>query len=293
MRTPISPFSGFVGAALAIVLSLTGCSLLADTDKSPSPPAHIAAIESFAVYFANPWRDTLTTFDLVVLDPDNRSAAEIQTLREHDALPIAYINLGEAETYRYFYDQVDPDWLLGPNPNWPNHYYVDARAEGWHRLLLNTVLPDIMAKGFEGLFFDMVDTALPGLHPETRPGMIALIEKIRAAYPERTLIMNNGLFLVEDVHNSLDAQIVENVFTRYDFENDRYIRTDSTRRNDLVGQLHKNRAEYGLRPFLINYADATDRPLRTYASRAARKHGFLTFLSTVELDTVFTALPPQ
>lgn len=291
MRTPTSLFIGFVGAAL--VLSLTSCSLLTSNDKSPSPPAHIAAIESFAVYFADPWRDTLTTFDLVVIDPDNRSAADLQTLREQEVLPIAYVNLGEAETYRYFFDQIDPDWLLGPNPNWPNHYYVDAREEGWQRLLLDTVLPNIMDKGFEGLFFDMVDTALPGLHSETKPGMIALIEKIRAAYPDRTLIMNNGLFLIDDVHTSLDAQIVENVLTRYDFENDRYVQTEPSRRDVLLKQLHVNRTKYGLRPFLLNYADTSDHSLRTYASRAAREHGFLSFVSTVELDTVFASLPPQ
>lgn len=293
MPTPVGLFTNVLGPSLAIVLSLASCSILTDTETSPSPPPHIAAVESFAVYFANPWRDTLTTFDLVVLDPDNRSATELQTLRKRGSLPIAYVNLGEAEKYRSFFDQVDPDWLLGANPNWPNHYYVDARAEGWQRLLLDTVLPDIMAKGFEGLFFDMVDTALPGLYPETKSGMITLIEKIRAAYPDRTLIMNNGLFLVDDVHGSLDGQIVENAFTRYDFGNDRYIRTDPSTREDLLDQLHANRKKYGLRPFLLNYAQAGDRTLRSYAAQAAREHGFLTFVSTVELDTIFTSLPPK
>lgn len=277
---------------LLVVLSMMSCSLFADSERT-DPPPRIAATESFATYFADPWRDTLATFDLVVLDPDNRSAQEIESLRTAGALPIAYVNLGEAETYRYFWDQVNPDWLLGANPLWTSHYYVDARAEGWQRLLLDTVLPNIMEKGFEGLFFDMVDTALPSLHPETEPGMIRLIQEIRRTYPDQLLLMNNGLFLVDEVAGSIDALVVENVFTRYDFENDRYIRTTPSERENLVSSLHAYRKDYGLRPFLLNYAGTSDSPDRLYAFRKAHQHGFLTFVSTVELDTIFPPPPPQ
>src|SRR6056297_1175065 len=90
---------------LLVLLSLASCSTLTDP-SSPEPPARVAAVESFAVYFADPWRDTLATFDLVILDPDNRSAREIRRLQAAGAQSIAYVNLGEAETYRYFWDQV-------------------------------------------------------------------------------------------------------------------------------------------------------------------------------------------
>lgn len=292
MNTLISSLCSGLGPPLALLLTLASCSILTDAEENGSSASRIETVESFAVYFANPWRDTLATFDLVVLDPDNRSASEIQMLRDRGARPIAYVNLGEAETYRYFYDQVDPDWLLGPNPNWPDHYYVDARAEGWRRLLLDTVIPNIMEKGFEGLFFDMVDTALPGLHPETKPGMLALTDAIRQAYPDRILIMNNGLFLVDDVQASLDALIVENVFTRYDFENDRYVRTSSSRRDELVSQLRAYRTRYDLPSLLLNYAESGGSPLRAYASSNAQEAGFPTFISTVELDTMFSSPSP-
>lgn len=275
-----------------LILSMLSCSTLGDPAEGPVPP-RIAAIESFAVYFSDPWQDTLSTFDLAVLDPDNRSQAEIQRLRAQGTIPIAYVNLGEAETYRYFYEQVDPDWLLGPNPNWANHFYVDARKEGWQRLLLNTVIPNIMADGFQGLFFDMVDTALPGLHPETKPGMVALIRKIRAAHPDKLLFMNNGQFLVDEVHPFLDASIVENVFTRYDFKNDRYVRTRPSERTRLVQQLKNDKETYGLRPFLLNYARTSKSPDRLYALHRAAEVGFLPFVSTVELDTIFPPPHPQ
>ena len=277
---------------LLVLLSLASCSTLTDS-SAPEPPARIAAVESFATYFADPWPDTLATFDLVILDPDNRSTQEIRRLKNAGAQPIAYLNLGEAETYRYFWDQVEDDWLLGPNPNWPDHYYVDARADGWHRLLLDTVIPNIMDTGFDGLFFDMVDTALPGLHPETRPGMIQLIQEIRRAYPERLLLMNNGLFLIDDVAPFIDALVVENVFTRYDFDDDRYVRTATTERERLVTELHSARTEHGLRSFLLNYAEAGTSPDRTYALRQAQRTRLLTFVSTVELDTIFPPLSSQ
>jgi uncharacterized protein (TIGR01370 family) len=284
--TLFAPSALFLHVPLLVLLSLASCSTFTDA-SAPEPPARIAAVESFATYFADPWRDTLATFDLVILDPDNRSEQEIRRLHAAGAQPIAYVNLGEAETYRYFWDQVEDEWLLGPNPNWPDHYYVDARAEGWRRLLLDTVIPNIMDKGFEGLFFDMVDTALPGLHPETRPGMIQLIQEIRRADPESLLLMNNGLFLVDEVETFIDALVVENVFTRYDFDNDRYVRTASSERRRLVSELHRARQEYGLRSFLLNYAGAGTSPDRAYALQHAQEARLLTFVSTVELDTIF------
>jgi uncharacterized protein (TIGR01370 family) len=276
--------------SLATAILMAGCSIVSNSE-SPGPSPRVASIESFAVYLANPWLDTLSTFDLVVIDPDNRSAAEIAQLRKRGTRPIAYVNLGEAETYRYFYDQVNPDWLLGPNPNWDDHYYVDARAEGWRRLLLATVLPNIKKKGFDGFFFDMVDTALPGLHPETKPGMVRLIVDIRTAYPSSTLIMNNGLFLVDEVASSLDALIVENVFTRFDFDAQRYVRTSPSTRTSLVSRLRTIERTHGLRPFLLNYAETPQSPHRTYAALEARRNDFLDFVSTVELDTVFPPRP--
>lgn len=276
---------------LGTALVLTSCGFFPTSEEPVVPSPRVAAVESFAVYFSDPWRDTLATFDLVVLDPDNRSVPEVQQLRERGVRPVAYVNLGEAESYRYFFDAVDPDWLLGANPHWANHFYVDARRRGWQRLLLDTVIPNIRAKEFEGVFLDMVDTALPSLYPETEPGMIALIEEIRRAYPDWILIMNNGLFLVDDVHRRLDALVVENVFTRYDFEQGTYTRTPVSVRSPLVHRLQAFRGRYGLRAFLLNYADAYDSPHRTHAVHCAREAGFLTFVSTIELDTVFAPAP--
>lgn len=284
---------GTLGLLLLMTLAFASCSAFTDSAESTAPPSVIDSVESFAVYFANPWRDTLTTLDLAVLDPSNRSTAEIQQLREQGVLPIAYVSVGEAESYRYFFDQVDPDWLLGKNPNWPDHYYVDARAEGWRALLTGTILPNIRDQGFRGFFLDMVDTALPSLYPQTKPGMIALIEEIRQSYPEQTLIMNNGLFLVEDVQASIDALIVESVFTRYDFAEDRYLKTPPAQRDPVVERLHQYRTEYGLPPLLINYAGSSDSALRVYAARRSRAEGFLNFASTIQLDTLFSPLPAQ
>lgn len=273
---------------------LTGCDTMtiddgpsgkADTTDTAEQPS-FEEIENFAVYFAEQPLDTLATFDLAILDPDDFPPEAVQRLLRKGTLPVAYINLGEAEAYRWFYDQVDEDWILGANPDWDEHYYVDARAEGWQNLLLEEVIPRIVEKGYRGLFFDMVDTALPTLFPETRPGMVRLIERIRQRYPDLYLVPNNGIFLIEEISSLIDDMVVEDIFTSYDFDTGEYVRTDAATRDARIERLKQLQEAYGLKVLSINYAPPGDRELRQYARQEARKHDFLSFVSTIWLDSI-------
>ncbi len=270
---------------VAVGSSATGCDLAAE-DRAEQERPTLDEIERFAVYFSGPFRSDLGCYDMVVVDPDAHSHAEIGRLHTVGTLPLAYLNVGEVETYRWFYPRVDPSWLLGVNPNWENHYYVDAREEGWQSLLLEDVIPRILEKGYSGLFLDMVDTALPGLFPETEPGMIELIHRIRGRYPELVLTMNHGFFLADRVSEAIDAVVVEGTFTYYDFDQDAYRRTAVEVQESQLAMIDSLKETYGFEPFLIDYAGAEDDALRAYARRRAEETGLRSFLGTIGLDNV-------
>ena len=268
-----------------IAVSGLQCSSM-DSSSVTDQNFDLEAVDRFAVYFADSWQEELTAYDMAVVDPDAYGQAEVKRLATAGTLPIGYVNIGEVEAYRSHFSQVDSSWILGANPNWEDHYYIDARKEGWQTLLLDDVIPKIMDKGYKGLFLDMVDTALPGLYPETRSGMAELVMRIREAFPDALLIMNNGFFLAEEVGQSLDGITAEGVLTRYNFETDTYERTPEQEQQPTIRTLRGFQNTFGLQVFLLDYAGAEDADLRAYARQRARQLDLRSFISTVELDTV-------
>lgn len=77
---------------------------------------------------------------------------------------LAYLSLGEAESYRYYWDPAwetaKPDWLLSENPDWDENYAVCFWDPGWQRLICGTAqsyLDKIIAAGFDGVYLDKCD----------------------------------------------------------------------------------------------------------------------------------------
>lgn len=122
-----------------------------------------------------------TGFDVVVLDYSEDgsesgefTAAEIAGLRASGKVVLAYLSIGEAESYRYYFDPrwidqpaPDPDapsWLGPTNPDWAGNYKVRYWQSGWRDVLFGvstgpgiTYLDRIVDQGFDGIYLDIVD----------------------------------------------------------------------------------------------------------------------------------------
>ena len=233
--------------------------------------------------------DTLARAPVVILDPDPYSADDMAQLRGEGVLTLGYLNIGEAETFRWFHDDVDPTWILGDNPMWPGHQFIDAREEGWQRLVVDRIATGIVSKEFDGLFLDMADVAAPGVHPETRDGIESLILRLRAAFPTHLLVMNRGLFLLNEVETALDGLVVEGVFAHHDLQSGVYEPTPPARREPLVVALHGFRERTGGAALVIDYAD-TD-ALRRHAVAEAEREGLPLYVGTIELSGQVGGMP--
>jgi cysteinyl-tRNA synthetase len=111
-----------------------------------------------------------SAYDLMTVDPDEQTTAEIAQMQ---AMPggqrrylIAYLSVGEAGTYRSYWDPAwsttPPSWLGPENPDWPGDYRVRYWETAWQNMLFrdgaSSHLGQILAKGFDGVFYDVVDT---------------------------------------------------------------------------------------------------------------------------------------
>lgn len=130
---------------------------------------------------------TQSRFDLAVIDYSRSgdaagewTPAEITALKTSgpcgDRIVLAYISIGEAEDYRYYWNEawvdgsghpvpgVAPDWLGPQNPEWPGNFKVRYWIPAWQAVLFGTAsgqnksyLDRILDQGFDGIYMDIID----------------------------------------------------------------------------------------------------------------------------------------
>jgi len=114
-----------------------------------------------------------TNYDLLILDlffNDGRvfSKEQINQLKRKAnggrRLVIAYMSIGEAENYRYYWKEEwasnPPSWLDEENPNWKGNYKVRYWDSNWQHIIYgntDSYLQKIISAGFNGVYLDLVD----------------------------------------------------------------------------------------------------------------------------------------
>jgi len=172
-------------------------------------------------------------YDAAVLEPNVVSATTVSALKAINPkfFAIGYISIGEtlplltdANGNRldiYFIDPATGNPMQ--NPDW-HGYYVDARKPVFQDLVLNTWLPQLFAKGFDGVFLDTVDTSAyvnPALNIDFRPsavGMQSLIQQMKVKFPDKKIVMNRGYHLLGGSNNVsayIDGDMLESYTTTW------------------------------------------------------------------------------
>lgn len=113
-----------------------------------------------------------TKFDLCIVDFSRDglaefTPAEVAALRspaEPDRIRLAYMSIGEAEDYRWYWPLIDPSLVAGSNPNWPGNYKVEFWRPEWKEVIVTggptvgkSYLDRIIDQGFDGVYLDVVD----------------------------------------------------------------------------------------------------------------------------------------
>ena len=122
----------------------------------------------------NPQALAASGFDLAVTDYAMDDGAPwpveaVQIMRSRNLLVLAYLSIGEAESYRPYWDRgwdadsdglpdpSAPEWLLEQNPDWEGNYRVRYWDSDWQAIVLD-YLSEIVAAGFDGAYLDIVDS---------------------------------------------------------------------------------------------------------------------------------------
>ena len=73
---------------------------------------------------------------------------------------LAYMNIGEAEDYRFYWQDGwrpgNPTWLDAENPDWPGNYEVYHWDPGW-QAIISAYTDRLLSAGFDGAYLDIID----------------------------------------------------------------------------------------------------------------------------------------
>ncbi|WP_297494361.1 MJ1477/TM1410 family putative glycoside hydrolase [Thermococcus sp.] len=144
-------------------------SSLEGLSSQPPHSSGLSKIESWAYWLQNASPNVIVRsgFDLIVMDysrDGNDETAytrgEIEEIKKAGVIPVAYLSIGEAEDYRFYWNESwaenPPEWLGPENPEWEGNFAVKYWSDEWKRIVF-TYLDKIIVRGFSGVYLDKVD----------------------------------------------------------------------------------------------------------------------------------------
>lgn len=210
---------------------------------------------TFTVNYGKVKPDQITEQQMLILEPDNYNHIELVNLKKTGAKLIGYVSLGEVNPERWYYPLLKDRGFLGKNKNW-NSYYINLADSVSRDILIDKVIPDIIKKGFDGLFLDTIDDVAPYTgHGNLQPYMVQLIKEIHKRYPKKKIIQNAGLFLLDKTRPYIDGVLIEDVATRYQFKNKEYILTPETEYHTRVDTIQSYKTRYHIPFYIVDYSD--------------------------------------
>jgi len=239
------------------------------------------------------------------------SASDVASLRSGGRKVLAYLSIGEAETYRFYWNPAwtdegrdDPDrppWLGPVNPRFRDNLDVRFWDPAWQAIIFGSpgaYLDRILAQGFDGAYLDIVDAyefwgpdgngERPTAADDMRSFVEALAAYARASDPAFAVVPQNGSGLVSDATYlaAISGQGGEDTWFRGDARQNRYQADAVVPPFDLVKAA-------GKAVLLIDYPGRASR-VADFFDRAEAK-GYGAYNSTRSLDrmTVHGAHPPS
>jgi cysteinyl-tRNA synthetase len=238
-------------------------------------------------------------------------------------LVLAYVDIGEAETYRTYWKDNwkvpaknaagNPDFLLNANPDgWDDCYVAAYWDKRWQKIVLEQV-ETLMYAGFDGIYLDVVDgyedesvvAAAKRAKVDPAKAMVDFIgklrQRIRAVNNQAVIIGQNADYLIDVVPSYL--KVIDGAA----FEDTWFSgRPDAKWANPRGGDIsNRYQDENSTKNRLNNYRKylAAGKPVFTIdyclkwknaemVYNAARKQGLVPLVTRVSLANITTTPPP-
>lgn len=255
-------------------------------------------------------------FDLLVIDhaPDRVESVELLFRRpDIEALKVkpdggrrvvlAYMSIGEAERYRFYWDEKwlekesCPAWLGPVNPQWAGNYPVQYWEPQWQSLMFgksDSYVDRVLDAGFDGIYLDRADVyeqfkTRPAAEVEMVSFMTGLMDHARSIKPEAIVVLQNAEELLRNkqIRDRLDGAAKESLYFNADKASEPMPADEQlAAENDL-----KLLKRAGGKVMVVEYLD--DAALAESARKQAQRDGFLIHFTERTLATLNLRGPDQ
>ncbi|MFH1320394.1 MAG: MJ1477/TM1410 family putative glycoside hydrolase [Bacteroidota bacterium] len=254
-----------------------------------------------------------TSFELIVMDYSQDgtddfkfTSQQITQIKNSGEKAIAYISIGEAEDYRYYWqsswETTPPSWLGDENPDWHGNYKVRFWNTAWQNIIFSYI-DTIISQGFDGIYMDIIDAYYywqfeNSEEPMADSLMVQFVLNIRNHIDGLTLdtfyiIPQNGEFVTEEGNvsasfkavffNTINGIGVEDVFFEGNFDEDNPYNPD----NDRILLLQEYLSN-GKQVFSIEYLTQSSK-IQQYLNEAATQQ-FVPYVCVRDLDQLCSGI---
>ncbi|MCK5266792.1 MAG: endo alpha-1,4 polygalactosaminidase [Spirochaetes bacterium] len=242
-------------------------------------------------------------YDLVVIDyaqdgsrNTEFSKAQILRIQNSGKIVLAYVSIGEAENYRFYWKKHwsksnHPDWILKLNQDWTGNFIVKFWHPQWKKIIyngLNSYISRIISAGFDGVYLDRIDTyrfwkKRGFVNAEKR--MILMVKQIsqivrQSGIKKKYVFVQNApeLGRRKDYLDSVDGIGQESIF----YKSDKNATSLDTRRFYFKYLSYFIKA--GKSVLTVDYVKNRNNVKKTYFLSIMKK--FIPFCSNRKLDTI-------
>ncbi|MCL5115560.1 MAG: hypothetical protein M1272_00180 [Firmicutes bacterium] len=236
---------------------------------------------SYVVYYGQGPLNGLESYDIVILEPQGWTTPLHRQLQGAQVSTVAYLSVLEVPEWRVpqtgltddDFVRVDGErWVKQPFGNW----LARPDSPRWRQYLRHQA-DRLYRRGWDGLFLDTLgdveDAQLADQAGWLVPATAELVQSVRLAFPERPLIVNNGLWSVVP----LVAPYIDGVCWEGDLSPDVLKQPWAQAMIDFLGRAAQER---GWVNFMLTHVSGTSltaaqRLLRFYED--ADRYGFLAY----------------
>jgi polysaccharide biosynthesis protein PelA len=257
-----------------------------DSASQRSIRQRLRGARSYVCYYGAGGLESISTVDAAILAAEAYSPAELERLSRSGTVTLGYISLGQDAS------EEASAWVRRSNDGQPlrdeqwGSQIVNPAQSGW-QLRIKSASDTLLQNGFQGLFFDTLDSE----RPEDQAALVALILILRDRHPDVPMVINRGFALLPQLGQRIDGVMFESLSCTWQLEADgrvtcRITDEETTYFNRQYAQDISRYAEsLGLLRLALDYTDSPT--LEAHAQSVARELGFVSWCS----DRLLMRLP--
>lgn len=238
-----------------------------------------------AFYYRDHWPvDAFKAFNIVVVEPTDKSASQYNTESSH---LYAYISIGETDPGSSYKSKVNRHWVIGKNPDWQSEI-MDVSNPEWRSFLLKELIEPLWQQGYRGFFFDTLDSYyLTKQSPSAQQdGLVAFIKTVKSKHPDAKIILNRGFEVIPKVHENIEAVAAESLFSEWLPESKRYAPVSDKSRQWLQNTLQKIKNDFHLPIIVIDYLPPNEKKQARVIAKKIAQLGFIPWVTNGALDNI-------